>query len=104
MGEIDLLGELQRWYESNCDGDWEHDWGAQIGTLDNPGWRVDLRLEGTVLEGQPFERQQIDITDRNWHHCEVKDNVFRGRGGAANLSDILRVFVEWWHTHGDRTA
>jgi hypothetical protein len=94
--EFDLLAELQNWYASNCDGDWEHDWGAKIGTLDNPGWMVDLNLEGTILEDRDFEAQKVDITENNWYSCQVRDKVFRGRGGPFNLGDILRVFVEWW--------
>jgi Immunity protein 53 len=26
---------LQKWYQSQCDGDWEHGKGIQIGTLSN---------------------------------------------------------------------
>ena len=36
------LEALQHWYESQCDGDWEHEFGVKIGTLDNPGWMVDI--------------------------------------------------------------
>jgi hypothetical protein len=35
---MDEIRELQQWYLAQCDGDWEHEWGVQIGTLDNPGW------------------------------------------------------------------
>ncbi|MFE2849501.1 Imm53 family immunity protein, partial [Streptomyces scopuliridis] len=33
-----LLDWLQNWYTQQCDGDWEHEWGVKIATLDNPGW------------------------------------------------------------------
>lgn len=29
---------LQKWYKSQCDGDWEHEYGIKIETVDNPGW------------------------------------------------------------------
>jgi hypothetical protein len=35
MGEI--LPWLQGWYATQCDGDWEHEYGVSIETLDNPG-------------------------------------------------------------------
>jgi hypothetical protein len=50
-GEIE---ELQQWYESQCDGDWEHDFGMRIGTLDNPGWSVEINVVDTPLDGRDF--------------------------------------------------
>ena len=32
-----MLEWLMNWYESNCDGDWEHSYGVKIESLDNPG-------------------------------------------------------------------
>jgi hypothetical protein len=29
---------LQAWYAEQCDGDWEHQFGVSVETLDNPGW------------------------------------------------------------------
>jgi hypothetical protein len=44
-GPRDALYLLQRWYVAQCNGEWEHSYGIEIGTLDNPGWslRVDLK-------------------------------------------------------------
>ena len=41
----DLLKVLQQWYQSKCDGTWEHMYGVEIDTLDNPGWTVSLTGE-----------------------------------------------------------
>ena len=46
---------LQNWYTTQCDGDWEHDYGITIGTLDNPGWYVVINLVETPLEAAAFE-------------------------------------------------
>lgn len=35
--DSDLVKRLERGYRSQCDGDWEHGEGVEIGTLDNPG-------------------------------------------------------------------
>ncbi|UCH44768.1 MAG: hypothetical protein JSV11_10785 [Nitrospiraceae bacterium] len=37
---------LNRWYINQCNGDWEHQYGIVIETLDNPGWRVKIDLTG----------------------------------------------------------
>jgi hypothetical protein len=42
-----VLERLQTWYSSHCDGEWEHDFGVQIGTLHNPGWTLRIDLTGT---------------------------------------------------------
>jgi Immunity protein 53 len=44
---------LEKWYRARCNGDWEHQWGVEIGTLDNPGWRVHIDL--AIME--PFIRK-----------------------------------------------
>jgi len=52
---MNVLAELQRWYESQCNEDWEHQYGVKIDTLDNPGWSVIIDLDDTDLEGKPFQ-------------------------------------------------
>jgi hypothetical protein len=51
---MDTLQELQNWYQSHCDGDWEHSNGVRIGNLDNPGWSVMIDLVGTELAERVF--------------------------------------------------
>ena len=91
-GEIEAL---ERWYEAQCDGDWEHEFGIRISTLDNPGWAVDIPLEGTPLEGRDFTPVEEMAPERTWISCKVSDGEFRGRGGAPMLGRILRTFLEW---------
>ena len=53
---MSVLDDLQKWYTSNCDGEWQEEYGVEIGTLDNPGWSVTIDLEDTNLEGKDFQR------------------------------------------------
>jgi hypothetical protein len=32
-----ILQWLQSWYQSRCDGEWEHNYGVKIDTLDGNG-------------------------------------------------------------------
>ncbi len=50
-----LLKRLQEWFETNCDGEWEHAYGVLIATLDNPGWTIKIDLMGTYLENIDFQ-------------------------------------------------
>lgn len=92
-----MLAWLQDWYARRCDGDWEHDHGVTIETLDNPGWLVRIALSGTGLAGRPFApvSRGDSERDRDWLDCRVADDRFTGAGGAHNLEEILRVFQTW---------
>jgi hypothetical protein len=100
-----LLPRLQRWYVSNCDGDWEHSWGVTITTLDNPGWHVKVNLEGTRMEGKAFNAfehgvgydlpEDPDNPEAAWIVCRVADNAFEAAGGPHQLAEIIATFLNW---------
>jgi len=91
----DLVVALEDWFAGNCDGDWEHGWGVRISTLDNPGWSVDIDLTGTSLSGKAFDRVREERAEHDWVHCWLEAEVFKGRGGPKNLSEILGRFLRW---------
>lgn len=90
-----MLQELQRWYLARCDGIWEHGYGVEIGTLDNPGWRVVIDLVDTPLADQPFAEVKRLEHERDWIRCRVQDGKFEGHGGPLMLEEILRIFLTW---------
>ncbi|MGW6512521.1 Imm53 family immunity protein, partial [Streptomyces niveus] len=47
-------------YAQQCGGEWEHERGVRIATLDNPGWTVSIDLEETELEERDYSRQEIN--------------------------------------------
>ena len=89
---------LQNWYLSNCDGDWEHNQNVLITTLDNPGWSIDINLEGTVMEDVEFEKLFTENSEHDWFCCRVEQGKFLGDGGPLNLGDIIDVFRNWVET------
>ena len=96
MNEID---QIQQWYQKQCDGDWEHGYGIEIKTLDNPGWSVEINLEGTAQENIPFTKIEYRLDtnddDLDWYLCKVEDNQFKGVGGPFHLKTILETFLKW---------
>jgi hypothetical protein len=93
---MDLLTWIQDWYLKWCDGSWEHEYNnIRIGTLDNPGWCVDINLLGTDLQQKEFTALQSERSEHDWIHCWVQDNVFRGAGGPLNLKELLETFYQW---------
>ena len=89
---MDPILYLQDWYAAQCDGDWEHQFGVAIDTLDNPGWVVRIDLTDTPLQGQQYDGAVVDRSESDWYRCSVEDRVFKGAGGPLNLADILIEF------------
>jgi hypothetical protein len=90
-GELD---RLQRWYEAQCDGDWEHEWGAQIETLDNPGWAVRISLEETSLAWRTYPRTDFRRSDSDRVMARVSDDVFQASCGP--LAAAVGGLAEPW--------
>lgn len=84
---------LMRWYQSQCNGDWEHQHGVRMGTIDNPGWWLDVDLADTHHAGRTVRPNLIERSDDDWVFVEVKDDVFRARGGPGNLSEMIKEFA-----------
>lgn len=92
---MDVFEKLNEWYQSNCDGDWEHCFGVNIETLDNPGWIVKIDLYYTELKDKPFEEIEINNGDDDWLFCKVENGKFQGAGDPNKLKKIIEIFVEW---------
>jgi len=101
MQEPEELDWLMRWYRLRCDGEWEHNHGIEIGTLDNPGWSLRIDLRGTPLEGKAFAHVRLNVDDvasrpdASWYDCRVVDGRFEGYGGTHDLPVLIRRFREW---------
>lgn len=111
-----LVKEIQEWFKTQCDGEWEHEHGLTIRSLDNPGWVVQISLENTKLESKPFEIVNQNVSSEfvdqamgkvktpfqcasplseDWILCFVQNKTFEGAGGAESLGRILEAFVRW---------
>lgn len=99
--DISVLAELQRWYYSQSDGDWEHCYGIKIETSDHPGWQVTIDLVDTELQDASFaEVQHNEMGQRyednpDWFVCRKGAGKFEAFGGPEQLEAILRVFLTW---------
>jgi hypothetical protein len=92
---------LQEWYSSQCNQDWEHTHGVEIGTLDNPGWSLEVDLAGTALEGSTFAVHSHGVGDtvepgsHDWLVCKVEGGKFVAYGGPRKLDEMINVFLSW---------
>jgi hypothetical protein len=92
---MNTFDKIQKWYKENCDGDWEHSYGVEITTMDNPGWRIKIDLIDTELQEKSFERIKKEINKNNWIDCYIENGVFKGFGDPLKLEEILKIFIEW---------
>ncbi len=100
MKNESVLSWLQNWYFSRCDLDWEkerweHNFGVEFTTIDNPGWSVKIDLRGTNLENKVMENYQEEIDEDDWLFCTIENKKFIGTGGPKNLIKILEFFKTW---------
>jgi hypothetical protein len=91
----ELLRRLEKWYSGHCDGNWEHQCGVRIDTLDNPGWRLQIDLTGTPLLLVGYVDLIAERSAADWVRCQVRDGKFEGFGGPENLKELLETFLEW---------
>ena len=99
----DLFIWLQNWYQSQCDDEWEHAYGIEIQTLDNPGWLIHINLVGTELENCSFAPITINRSNIDWIECLSKNRQFQGAGGALNLLEIITIFKSWIESQTDHS-
>lgn len=92
---MDALKRLQDWYRLQCDGEWEHRYGVEVGTLDNPGWRLQFDLVGTAVESRHFAQFKVDRSESDWIHAKVEDGKFVAACGPSNLEEALKLFLDW---------
>jgi mRNA interferase MazF len=89
------LWGIQSWYTSQCNGEWEHQFGIRIDTLDNPGWALLVDLTGTALQSVNFEPLSENRSGSDWLSCKVEDRVFKAAGDSSKLETMLGTFIEW---------
>lgn len=89
MSELEWL---EQWYSEVCDGVWEHLYGIEIETLDNPGWRVKIDLRETAYEKACFNEIRKDNGEKDWLICRMENGIFEGCGDCCKLKTIIAIF------------
>jgi hypothetical protein len=94
----EALDWLCRWYASECNGDWEQQYGITIETLDNPGWAVKIDLQDTQVPKKRFAPLMVERSDTDWYAFELKDGAFYGYGDPSKLGFLLAGFRQYVET------
>lgn len=90
------MERLDKWYSDQCDEDWEHSYGIDIRTSDNPGWSVYIDIKDTYIEDMNIsDYKSGDDYEKNWIAYKLDDGKFRGSCGAGRLDELLNIFLEY---------
>lgn len=93
---LDSLERLNRWYRDNCNGDWEHQNGVVIETIDNPGWSIRVDLFETPKENQEFESIETNITsETEWLSLKKSNTKLVGACAPSKLLELLNLVTDW---------
>ena len=101
---MELLNRLNKWYQTHCDGSWEHMFGINLETMDNPGWELVVDLADTLLEDvefQTIQRGDPEDSEGSWIHCFTEKSRYIGRGGIGDLDEIITIFLDWADRYTD---
>ena len=91
----DVWTWLQAWYVAQCDDEWEHAYGIKVGTLDNPGWSVEIDLKDTALQAASYVKREVHRSEDDWCVTWIEETKFRGACGPTNLGEALHQFRMW---------
>ena len=83
---------LANWYAAQCDGDWEHEFGIRLETLDNPGWSIGIDLVGTAAEGRVLERCRREMEKGKWVVFESTGASFEASCDPLSLREVIEEF------------
>lgn len=89
---------LQSFFQSNCDGNWEHDYdGCRIASDSAPGWLFTFDLRGTPYENAKLDLLEDESAPISWLRCQIADGKFTANCSPKRLAeciDLLRDVIE----------
>ena len=92
-----ILEQLQNWYLSHCNDEWEHGFGVKIETIDNPGWSCVIALSRTPFESSYFVPIRIERSENDWLMLSATSTEFKIHCGPGDLEESLAIFLDWVH-------
>ncbi|MCG6168926.1 Imm53 family immunity protein [Leptospira sanjuanensis] len=96
-----MFSWLMEWFQSQCDGDWEHEYGIAINTNLDRGWQVKIEVNFTELDSVSIDRTLIQNGEDDWYSFSLKDGKFLAEGDPKKLRTILEKFKEIWITRAN---
>ena len=90
----ETLKWLSDWYMMNCNGDWEHNYGVIIETIDNPGWHITIDTEDSVVKLNDIPWKFIERDKKDWYGYKLQEGKFEASGDPSKLDYLINLFRE----------
>ena len=90
----EALAWLSDFYARHCNGEWEHQHGMRIQTIDNPGWMIEIDLVGTSLNGVDFEAVNREGDNGDWYVISSRGGKLLGGGAPHRLGTLLCLMID----------
>jgi hypothetical protein len=97
MSRENAFDWLQSFFQSCCDGSWEHDYGCTMESGSAPGWRMTFDLNGTPYEGALLDELEDHLGPISWMRCKIEGGRYIADCSPKRLAEcieILRDVVE----------
>ena len=82
------IERLDDWFNTQCNGDWEHSHGIEIESVDNPGWMVTIDLRETHSE-----KLSVEVWN-DGYEFETVDEFLHGYAEPRKLNDLLNAIAD----------
>ena len=92
--EANLIKWLSKWFDSQCDGSWEHSNRLIIESIDNPGWNIQIDLQDTELENLEIKWTLVENNENDWYGFKVQNSRFSASGDTSKLELLITKFKE----------
>ena len=90
------IRDLENWHADKCNGDWEHQGGIRIETLDNPGWRVHIEFDTyqSKADGKISSRNKyISEDDFVFYEFNPQQNSVTASCDQKKLTEVLEFLT-----------
>ena len=100
MSSNNGLAKLVHWYDKNCDGDWEHQNGFELMTLDNPGFLFRFMLFSAVhsidssIEENRYPKQAEEGDEKIAFWWEPEKSELRVFAEVEYLDKAIDIVLE----------
>ncbi len=89
-----ILKWLSDWYRTNCDGNWEHNYGISIETIDNPGWSITIDIEETIFKINPVPWVLVENSVDDWYGYKCMNGKFEASGDPSKMVFLISLFKD----------
>ena len=85
---------LSQWLLDQCDGDWEHENGVSITTLDNPGFQIEIDIKDARIAALNIRTGTVENSENDWYSYKIVDGRFIAAGDPLKLEFLLQTFKQ----------